>query len=123
MGPDPEPPVCLSQGESGPSGPAGPTGARGAPVSTEDPIKAPSLALLFLHTAPHTILFLFLLQHCSYPLGPGGCSSGTLPLTVPPAHLTPHSHVRASLQFTSFSSRETVVSLVLLALLALLAPL
>lgn len=43
--------------------------------------------------------------------------------TDPPAYPTHLSHVRASLQFASFSSRETVVSLVPLALLASLAPL
>lgn len=40
--------------------------------------------------------------------------------TLPPP---PPPHARASLQFASFSSRETVVSLVPLALLASLAPL
>ena len=48
-----------------------------------------------------------------------GPSFSSVPL-VCPAHLP---HVRASLQFASFSSRETVVSLVLPALLASLAPL
>lgn len=122
MGPDPVPLAPPAQGESGPSGPAGPTGARGAPVSTEDLVDAPSLALSSL----------ILPSPLSIPPPPllpslvaGERSSGPLRLPVPLLCPTcpPRPRVRASLQLASFSSRETVVSLVPPALLASLGPL
>ena len=65
--PDPEPLVPSFQGEAGPSGPAGPTGARGAPVSTEDLVKAPHLALLSMLPPALFLSLLTLAPTCSGP--------------------------------------------------------